>query len=333
MFDHFQKQSSQFFKKHTELDAHQARMLNWGLGLAGEAGEVTEILKHHIFGEEPLNKMELAKELGDVLWYISALCTSADIDLSAVAELNAHKLAHRYGYGYSVQDSAARHEKELAFVDTMKYKALEAKINHTPSPLNVIFVGPDGSGKTTISKRVAEALASEGFTYHKCDWLQENKPQLCDSLLSQKCNVIYDRFYYPDDIIYSRVQHEKKSEELMDWDTDYWRAYNSVLNELSELNTLYIFVTASEETLIARSASWADDYIDVTDLHKICVLYDRWLHAMSNRPILRVHLDTTERNVDECVSLCIENIRRAQAVFSNLKSDTYFENKEAEEHE
>lgn len=332
MFDKYQKQASATFKEHEALEPMQARLLDWGLGLSGEAGEVTEVIKHHIFGKEPLDKMKLAKELGDVLWYMAAICTTADMELSAVAELNMHKLHHRYhGGGYDASASADRHAREKRFEDTFIYKCLEAKINHTPAPVNVIFVGPDGSGKTTISKAVAERLAADGFTYHKCDYQQDEKPDLSLRLLSEDINVIYDRFYYPDDIIYSRVKHERDSEDPMDWETPYWKKYNEVLNLLCELNTVYILVTANEETLKQRSSAWADDYISTEDLSKISALYDRWKRFIVTRPIVLFELDTTEQSVDDCVQACVDNIRRAQAVFANQDVDTYLEKKEGTE--
>lgn len=334
MFDQYQKQAASTFKEHEALESQQARLLDWGLGLTGEAGEVAEVIKHHIFSKEPLNKMKLAKEMGDVLWYLAAMCTTADIDLSAVAELNAHKLNHRYQGGeYDDAASACRHEQEKRFEDTFIYKCLQAKIEKLPAPVNVIFVGPDGSGKTSISKAVAGRLAKQGFTYHKCDYRQDDKPALSQRLLSDNINVIYDRFYYPDDIIYSRVTHERTSEEPIDWETPYWKSYNEVLERLCELNTVYILVTASEETLKERSAAWADDYITTDDLQKIMALYDRWSRFIVTRPVVLFELDTTEKSIDECVQECVDNIQRAQAVFANQPMDTYLERKEEEHHD
>lgn len=329
MFDKYQRQAASTFKEHLPTTPHESRLLDWSMGLAGETGEVSELVKHHVFSKEPLDKMKLAKELGDVLWYLAAMCSTVDIDLSTVAELNANKLAHRYNQGkYTDEASANRHAQEQKFEDTFIYKCLEAKINRTPAPVNVVFVGPDGSGKTSISKLVAERLAADGFTYHKCDYRQEDKPNLALDLLNSATNVIYDRFYYPDDIIYSRVTHERTSEEPMDWDTPYWKSYNDVLNLMSELNTVFILVTASEETLKERSKAWADDYITVDDLHKIMALYDRWKHAVVTRPVVLFELDSTEKSIEECAQECVDNIRRAQAVFANQDVNTYLDREE-----
>ena len=70
------------------------------LGLCGEAGEVAEKVKKsirdslHNWPDEQF-KEELTKELGDVLWYISALASDLDISLNEIAENNLQKLASR----------------------------------------------------------------------------------------------------------------------------------------------------------------------------------------------------------------------------------------------
>ena len=73
------------------------------LGLVGEAGEVAEKIKKvirdkkGIFDEE--SKKGLKKELGDVLWYVSNLCTEFDFKLEDVALQNLEKLKLRAAKG------------------------------------------------------------------------------------------------------------------------------------------------------------------------------------------------------------------------------------------
>lgn len=86
-------------------------MLVWNaLGLAGEAGEVADTIKKAVFHRHTLDRAELLKELGDVLWYVAALCTKLDVSLSEVMERNIEKLQRRYPEGYSSQASKARSE-------------------------------------------------------------------------------------------------------------------------------------------------------------------------------------------------------------------------------
>jgi NTP pyrophosphatase (non-canonical NTP hydrolase) len=70
------------------------------LGLAGEAGEVVDMLKKHWGHKKPLDRDALRKELGDVLWYVAALAEQFDMDLENVAECNVAKLNARYPNGF-----------------------------------------------------------------------------------------------------------------------------------------------------------------------------------------------------------------------------------------
>ena len=65
------------------------------LGLAGEVGETLNKIKKHYRDDTPLDKADMTKELGDILWYLSALATDLDIDLADVAEDNLEKLMSR----------------------------------------------------------------------------------------------------------------------------------------------------------------------------------------------------------------------------------------------
>ncbi len=69
------------------------------IGLVGEAGEVSEKIKK-VFRDDggKLTKeksIEIAKELGDVLWYIAQISTELKIKLSDVAKVNIEKLSSR----------------------------------------------------------------------------------------------------------------------------------------------------------------------------------------------------------------------------------------------
>ncbi len=73
------------------------------LGLAGEAGEVAEKIKKIIRDSDGIvseeKKAELAKELGDVLWYISNLAEELGLKLEDVARGNIEKLRSRLERG------------------------------------------------------------------------------------------------------------------------------------------------------------------------------------------------------------------------------------------
>ena len=80
------------------------------MGLAGEAGEATDHIKKGIFHRHGIDKDKLIKELGDVLWYVAALCEKFDISLEGVMNKNIEKLRERYPDGYKSEDSIKRKE-------------------------------------------------------------------------------------------------------------------------------------------------------------------------------------------------------------------------------
>jgi len=69
------------------------------MGLSGEAGETADKFKKIIrdfngkISEE--NKVEIKKELGDVLWYVASIARYLEIPLSEVASANVEKLQSR----------------------------------------------------------------------------------------------------------------------------------------------------------------------------------------------------------------------------------------------
>lgn len=84
------------------------RFGNFGLGISGEAGEVTDIIKKHLFHGHELDKDKLCKELGDTLWYIATIATTAGITLEEVARGNIEKLMNRYPEGFDKERSINR---------------------------------------------------------------------------------------------------------------------------------------------------------------------------------------------------------------------------------
>jgi NTP pyrophosphatase (non-canonical NTP hydrolase) len=64
-------------------NTHDYELANYGLGLAGEASEITSIALKGIstFEDVEVFKKELKKELGDVLWYTSQIARIAGLSL------------------------------------------------------------------------------------------------------------------------------------------------------------------------------------------------------------------------------------------------------------
>ena len=125
-FKQYQKRGYTAINPHTDL---QDEILNWAVGLAEEAGEVMGCIKHGIWGREGLDRVAIAKEIGDVLWYAAALCTVLKLDMGVVAELNVSKLEHRFGSGvFTTKESKDRHGAERKFAETDLFKDLMKRL-------------------------------------------------------------------------------------------------------------------------------------------------------------------------------------------------------------
>lgn len=85
-------------------------ILNGALGLAGESGEVADIIKKYMFQGHELDKEKLIDELGDVCWYIAILAKGLNVELDEVLLHNVEKLRTRYPKGFDTQKSINRDE-------------------------------------------------------------------------------------------------------------------------------------------------------------------------------------------------------------------------------
>ena len=88
-------------------------VLNGVLGLCGESGECADIVKKSEFQCHPLDTEHLAKELGDVAWYLAVTAHSIGYDLETVLQMNVDKLRKRYPDGFDAKRSLKRQEGDV----------------------------------------------------------------------------------------------------------------------------------------------------------------------------------------------------------------------------
>lgn len=86
-------------------------LINGVMGLCGEAGEAIDLVKKHLAHGHPLDKERLAKELGDVAWYLAETAAAIGYDLEDVCRMNLEKLRRRYPQGFDPERSLHRSEE------------------------------------------------------------------------------------------------------------------------------------------------------------------------------------------------------------------------------
>lgn len=88
-------------------------LINSVMGLCGESGEAIDIVKKWMAQGHELDKSHLAKELGDIAWYLAEAATALDLPLEEIFQANLDKLKKRYPDGFDSQKSLIRLNGDL----------------------------------------------------------------------------------------------------------------------------------------------------------------------------------------------------------------------------
>ena len=83
-------------------------LINGVMGLCGESGEAIDIVKKWLAQGHELDREKLAKELGDIAWYLAETATALGLDLDDIFAANIEKLKRRYPEGFDAERSIHR---------------------------------------------------------------------------------------------------------------------------------------------------------------------------------------------------------------------------------
>jgi NTP pyrophosphatase (non-canonical NTP hydrolase) len=100
------RRTSPDFNLHTEW----TKLSLGALGLAGETGEVVDLIKKFLHHGAPLDKSKLIQELGDVRWYLEYLAMILETDMATIEAVNVAKLRGRYPDGFSFEAANAKRD-------------------------------------------------------------------------------------------------------------------------------------------------------------------------------------------------------------------------------
>ena len=88
-------------------------LINGVMGLCGESGEAIDLVKKHLAQGHALDTERLAKELGDIAWYLAETATAIGYDLEDIFRMNIEKLKKRYPQGFAVEQSIHRRSGDV----------------------------------------------------------------------------------------------------------------------------------------------------------------------------------------------------------------------------
>lgn len=93
---------------------YKLNVLYAAIGMCGEAGEVSELVKKYAYHGHSIDTEHLARELGDVLWYVSYMADLFGYSLGKIMAMNKEKLAKRYPDGkFDAERSRNRKEGDI----------------------------------------------------------------------------------------------------------------------------------------------------------------------------------------------------------------------------
>ena len=104
-------------------------------GLVGEVGEILTAFKKNNLGEFPGFKDELKEELGDTLWYLSALALKNGLDLKDIAKHNKEKSKSLFDNGklrlfdkYFPENEQLLRQLDIEFIEDKKRTSVKMKM-------------------------------------------------------------------------------------------------------------------------------------------------------------------------------------------------------------
>lgn len=89
------------------------RITNAIMGLNGEIGELTDLYKKVFYHGHDADAIHIMLELGDIMYYLCALCNEIGVDFSEICYENMEKLKARYPDGFKTENSLNRKEGDI----------------------------------------------------------------------------------------------------------------------------------------------------------------------------------------------------------------------------
>lgn len=92
------------------MDDKDKEICFWGLGVAGEAGDVASCIKKEVFHKNKGVRDGIRENIGDMMWYVAMICNFYNWDLDEILSENLEKLKKRYSSGgFTLEEAQRKH--------------------------------------------------------------------------------------------------------------------------------------------------------------------------------------------------------------------------------
>jgi len=96
-----------------EITPDKLELLHMVVGISGEAGELLDAVKKHVFYNKPLDFYNAREEMGDLEFFMEGARNKFGMTRLEILQANIEKLSVRYAAGkYSNEQAQARADKQ-----------------------------------------------------------------------------------------------------------------------------------------------------------------------------------------------------------------------------
>ena len=100
------------------LDTKWQDEMHYVMGMVTEVGELMDVYKKELAYDKPMDVINMAEEIGDLMWYIANYCRVMGFDFEEILEKNIAKLKARYPEKFTADKANHRDlEKERKILE------------------------------------------------------------------------------------------------------------------------------------------------------------------------------------------------------------------------
>ena len=93
-----------------KFETDEKEILTWGLGIAGEAGDIAGCIKK-TYSHDNDQTAGVRENIGDTIWYAAMISNFYGWDLQEILQENLEKLKKRFPKGFTLEDAKRKNTR------------------------------------------------------------------------------------------------------------------------------------------------------------------------------------------------------------------------------